>query len=203
MAPLLWLLWCSLHSLLIATPVMDFIKKLLKGRFRFYRLIFNAISLATLIPLIPYSLSIGEEPVFRWEGHWIIVKYGLLVTSIFLLVAGGRHYSLWQFLGIRQIKTGRTQQALSDYNTFDTSGILGIIRHPWYTTGILIVWARDMSLSALLINSIISAYFVVGTLLEEHKLLRVFGASYRRYQQQVSMFIPFKWLKLKLAGISG
>lgn len=203
LAPILWVLWCLLHSTLIAVPVTDFMRKTLGLRFRYYRLFFNAVSLATLIPLIAYSLLIDEAPVFRWEGLWIVGKYGLLGTSIFLFVIGGRHYSLEQLLGIRQIKTGRTGQALSDNNALDTSGILGVIRHPWYTAGILIVWARDICFSALLINSIISAYFVVGTLLEERKLLLAFGESYRKYQQQVSMFIPIKWLRAKFTRMAG
>lgn len=203
LAPLLWVLWCALHSTLIAAPVTDLMKKKLGLQFRFYRLFYNTVALVTLIPLAAYSLSIDQEPVFRWEGYWKIGKYLLLITSFFLFTAGGRHYSLGQLLGVRQIKTGRTGQLLSEFNTFDSSGVLGVIRHPWYTAGILLVWAGDMGLSALLINIVISAYFVIGTILEERKLLLAFGESYRKYQGNVSMFIPFKWLKAKFTPMSG
>lgn len=106
-----------------------------------------------------------------------------------------------QLLGIRQIKTGRANPTLSEYDTFDTSGILGAVRHPWYTAGIIVVWARDMSLSTFLVNIIINAYFVIGTILEEKKLLLEFGEKYREYRKNVSMFIPYKWLKAKIAGV--
>jgi len=198
---LLWILWCTLHSTLIATPVKDYLRKKLGDRFRFYRLFFNAASLTTLLPVVYYSIPIRQGPVFRWEGHLIIVKYLLLATSITLFVAGGRHYSLSQFLGIRQIKTGRANHTLSEYDTFHTSGILSAIRHPWYTASLMVIWARDVSLSTLLINIVISAYFVVGTILEERKLLLEFGEKYREYQKNVSMFIPYKWLKAKIAGV--
>jgi protein-S-isoprenylcysteine O-methyltransferase Ste14 len=200
-AVLLWILWCTLHSTLITTTVTDYIKRKLGKQFRFYRLFFNAVSLVTLIPVVVYSVSIQEAPVFRWEGHWVIAKYLLWVTSISLFVAGGRHYNLLQFLGIRQIKTGRTNHLLSEYDTFDTSGILSAIRHPWYTAGIISVWASDISLSTFLINIVISAYFVIGTILEERKLLQEFGEKYREYQKNVSMFIPYQWLKAKIAGV--
>ena len=196
-AVLLWALWCTLHSTLIATPVTDYLEKKLGDRFRFYRLFFNAASLATLLPVVYYSVSIPQAPIFRWEGHLMIVKYLLLATSITLFVAGGRHYSMSQFLGIRQIRTGRANPALSEYDTFATSGILRAIRHPWYTASILVIWAGDISLSTLLINIVISAYFVVGTILEERKLLLEFGERYREYQKNVSMFIPYKWSKVK------
>jgi hypothetical protein len=199
-AVLLWVLWCTLHSTLIATPVTDYLKRKLGDRFRFYRLFFNAASLATLLPVVYYSIPARQAPVFRWEGPLMIVKHLLLAASIALFIAGGKHYSMAQFLGIRQIKTGRANPALSEYDTFDTSGILSAIRHPWYTASLMFIWAGDVSLSALLINIVISGYFVVGTILEERKLLREFGEKYREYQKNVSMFIPYKWLKAKIAG---
>jgi protein-S-isoprenylcysteine O-methyltransferase Ste14 len=128
------------------------------------------------------------------------VKYLLLAASIILFIVGGRHYSMSQFLGIRQIKTGRANPALSEYGTFDTSGILSAIRHPWYTASLLFIWARDLSSSTLLINIVLTAYFFVGTILEECKLLLEFGEKYREYQKNVSMFFPYKWLKAKIVG---
>jgi protein-S-isoprenylcysteine O-methyltransferase Ste14 len=198
---ILWILWCTLHSTLITTTVTGYMKKRLGEQFRFYRLLYNIFSFATLAPLVYYSISIRQAPAFRWEGHLVILKYLLLVTSLSLFVAGGRHYSLSQLLGIHQIKTGRASQALSEYDTFNTSGILGVIRHPWYTAGIMIVWAADISLSTFLINVVISAYFVIGTILEERKLLLEFGENYREYQKNVSMFIPYKWMKARIAEV--
>jgi len=174
-------------------------KNKLGDRFRFYRLFYNTVSLVTLVPLVYYSISIRQAPVFRWEGHLVIVKYLLLATSIYLFIAGGRHYNMSQFLGIRQIKTGRANRTLSEYDSFNTSGILGALRHPWYTGAIIAVWAGDISPSTFLINMIISAYFIIGTILEERKLLLEFGEKYREYQKNVSMFIPYKWLKGKIA----
>jgi protein-S-isoprenylcysteine O-methyltransferase Ste14 len=103
-----------------------------------------------------------------------------------------------QFIGIHQIRTGQTDyHTLSEFDTFDTSGILSVIRHPWYTGGILIIWSSDMYLSTLLVNIVVSIYFVVGSFLEERKLLLAFGDRYREYQKNVSMLIPYKWLMRK------
>jgi protein-S-isoprenylcysteine O-methyltransferase Ste14 len=41
---------------------------------------------------------------------------------------------------------------------------------------------------------------VIGTILEERKLVREFGEPYREYQRNVSMFFPYKWLKARIAG---
>ena len=106
-AALFWILWCAVHSTLIAPTVTEYMKEKLGDRFRFYRLFYNIVSFVTLVPLLYYSVSIRQAPVFPWEGPLVIVKYLLLLTSIYLFVTGGRHYSLSQFLGIHQIKAGR------------------------------------------------------------------------------------------------
>ena len=194
----LWMLWCGLHSALVTITVTDYMKQKLGYQYRFYRLFYNIVSLVTIIPLLYYSITHRGPLIFRWEGSLVIVEYFLLAMSIYLFFAGARHYSLLQFLGIHQIKTGQTGQALSEYDTFDTSGILSVIRHPWYTGGIMIIWSSDIYLSSLLNNIVISVYFVIGAFLEERKLLLEFGEQYRVYQKNVSMLIPYKWLLKKV-----
>jgi protein-S-isoprenylcysteine O-methyltransferase Ste14 len=195
-----WVLWCTLHSALISTTVTDFAKKKLGGSFRFYRLFYNVVSLVTLIPLVYYSHTLREAPVFRWEGPLGIVQVFLLAVSVYLFVSGGRHYSWARFWGISQIKVGRAGSSLADSSTFVVSGIHRIIRHPWYLGGILIVWAQDMSASTILINMVISVYFMIGAVLEERKLVLEFGEKYREYQRTVSMLFPWRWLKERIEG---
>ena len=196
-----WVLWCTLHSALISTTVTNFAKKNLSGGFRFYRLFYSVVSLVTLIPLVYYSYMLREAPIFRWEGSLTIVQYVLILTSIYLFVAGGRHYSWARFWGISQIREGRADRSIADNNAFVVSGIHRIIRHPWYLAGILIVWAQDLSTSTILINMVISGYFIVGSFLEERKLVIEFGEKYREYQQTVSMLIPYRWLKARIKEV--
>jgi protein-S-isoprenylcysteine O-methyltransferase Ste14 len=80
------------------------------------------------------------------------------------------------------------------------TGILGITRHPWYLGSIIIIWVfnKHIYLSTLIINIILTVYLIVGTYLEERKLLAICGERYRNYQKKVSMLIPFKWVMAKL-----
>lgn len=199
-AVLAWALWCTLHSALISTTVTDFAKKKLDGSFRFYRLFYNVVSVVTLIPLVYYSHTLREAPVFRWEGLLRIVQVFLVTVSVYLFVAGGKHYSWVRFWGISQIKAGRVGSSLTDSSRFVVSGIHRIIRHPWYLGGILIVWAQVLSVSTILINMVISVYFIIGAILEERKLVLEFGEKYREYQQRVSMLIPWRWLKSRIVS---
>ncbi len=193
-----WVLWCTLHSTLISITVTEYIKRKMGGSFRYYRLIFNAVSVATLIPLIYYSRMIREAPVFFWEGPFAIIQVLLFATALCLFVAGGRHYSWAQFSGVAQIRSDKPDGSLCECDTFVVSGIHRIIRHPWYLGGMMIVWVENLSVSTILINIIISVYFIVGSILEERKLVRQFGEKYREYQQTVSMLFPWRWLKSKI-----
>ncbi len=195
---ILWVLWCALHSAIITTSVTGYLRTKLRDRYRYYRLFYNAVAFLTLVPLIYYSLSIDDAPIFRWQGVLIAGKYFLLLASIYLFIAAALHYRMSWFLGISQIRTGEINPTLSEDEAFDTTGLLGAMRHPWYLAGIMIVWARDISLSALLINLVISAYLVVGAILEERKLVHEFGEKYIDYQKHVSMFFPYKWLKNRI-----
>jgi methanethiol S-methyltransferase len=195
-----WVVWCALHSVLISIPATEYMKRKLGDGFRFYRLLYNAFSLVTLIPVLLYSISLRQEPIFRWGGPLAIFQYLLIAASIGLFIIGGRNYSLFQFLGIAQIKKGGADRSLSGYGQFVISGIHTAIRHPWYLGGMMIVWARDLGLSAILNNLVIDFYFVIGAILEERKLVHGFGQPYREYQKNVSMFFPYKWLKAKCSG---
>ena len=73
------------------------------------------------------------------------------------------------------------------------------IRHPWYTAVVLLLWAGDLDMAALVGNGVLTVYIVVGTLLEERKLVHEFGGAYRSYQGRVSMFVPLKWTRLRIA----
>jgi protein-S-isoprenylcysteine O-methyltransferase Ste14 len=42
---------------------------------------------------------------------------------------------------------------------------------------------------------------IVGTWLEEKKLIEEFGEKYLAYQKRVSMLLPYKWLKLKILDL--
>ena len=194
----LWIIWCFFHSLMITPVVTAYLKDKLGDRFRFYRLFFNIFALATFCPIALYSFQLKEMPIFVWDGALVIVQYGLVSFSVFLFLAGARHYSLSSFLGLAQIREGESNPTLSTRPVFATSGILGVIRHPWYAGGVLLIWSRDLGLTALIINLVLSLYLVFGAFLEERKLVKEFGDDYRHYQNRVSMLFPWKWLKKKL-----
>lgn len=187
---LLWVLWCSLHSFMISGSMVSSVKRWFGDRIRYYRVLFNMVSVLTLVPVLLYSQMLRGDVLFPWTDVWRPVQLLLIVGSLALFYSGARHYDLKQFIGIRQIKEHETKKGLTESGKLDTSGILSVVRHPWYTGGILIIWARPLDSAALVTNVILTAYLIIGTLLEEKKLMMEFGQAYRDYQKKVPMFVP-------------
>lgn len=195
---LAWAAYGALHSAMISETATGYLKRTLSDGFRFYRLFFNTVALVTLVPVLWFQHSLREAPFFRWEGVWLVPHYLLLAGGLALAVAGGRHYSLGQFIGFSQLR-GASAGGLAEGGALDSSGVLGLVRHPWYTAVVLLIWSGDLDLAALVGNTVLTAYIVVGTLLEERKLVHEFGDVYRDYQARVSMFLPLKWIRSRFA----
>ena len=195
---LLVIAWCVLHSVMISVSVTEYLKNRLGPIFRFYRLFFNLVAILTLVPVALFAYSTQTQVIFHWNGYMRIGQVILLGIAVLLFFLGGRHYDARQFLGIKQIREGTSNKVITDTGELDTSGVLGITRHPWYLATILFIWARQLDVSAILVNVILTSYLIVGTYLEEKKLVREFGEKYLAYQKRVSMLIPYKWLKSKI-----
>ena len=192
---LLWIAWCAIHSGMISLTTTEYLKRRLGAGYRFHRLFFNIFAVVTVFPLFAYTESLQGPVVFRWQGLLAGVQVLLLALSAVLFLAGAWQYDLLQFCGIRQIPTGSSHHGLSETEKFNASGILSVTRHPWYLGGILFVWTADRNLdtATLVMNTILTAYLIVGAILEERKLLKQFGDEYLVYQKSVPMLVPLPW----------
>jgi len=199
----LWIAWCVLHSAMISISVTDYLQQKAGQAFRFYRLTFNMVALLTLVPVAMYERAIHGHWAFWWQGSNVFFQIMLLAVAFLLFFAGARHYDFFQFVGFRQIKGGASGMTLSKAEDLDTTGILGIIRHPWYAGSIIVIWGRDLTRAAVVTNIILTIYLIVGAYLEERKLAIEYGQKYRIYQQKVPMFIPCKFSKSKTGKEGG
>jgi protein-S-isoprenylcysteine O-methyltransferase Ste14 len=67
------------------------------------------------------------------------------------------------------------------------------VRHPFYFFILLLIWSTPvLTLDRLLFNVLWTLWIVLGTHLEEKDLVREFGETYRRYQQNVPMLLPWR-----------
>jgi len=150
--------WCVLHSAMISVTVTEYLQKRLGHTFRFYRLFFNVVSALTLIPVVLYASSARTEPIFCWDGYLRIIQVLLLGTAALLFFLGASCYDAAQLLGFKQIREGTSNNGMTDAGELDTSGVLSIVRHPWYLATILLIWVKPLDISAIHVNVILTSY---------------------------------------------
>jgi protein-S-isoprenylcysteine O-methyltransferase Ste14 len=184
--------WCALHSTLIGSRWTAWLEARLGERYRFYRIAFNAIALATLVPVLMLERALGGPLLVGGGPTGLVVRAGLLAAAGVLFALGAREYDMKSFLGTRQLRRGSDGKTLTASGGLHTAGILGWIRHPWYTGAMAFIWSRSLDAATLVVNVVLTVYLIVGAYLEERKLVREFGDDYRRYQREVGMFLPYR-----------
>lgn len=187
---LLWIAWCALHSLLIDSRVQHVIRRLI-GRFApTYRLLYVLVSGVTLLPLLWYQETLPSRLLLPASLPLLLFQGGLLLYGAVMFVLGAQVYDLRTFLGIRQWQ-GRGEAGPGPDLVFHSNGILARVRHPWYSGGIALIWGLGAVTDVFLLTRLLlTAYLIVGTLLEEQRLIAELGSRYRVYRRAVPMLIP-------------
>lgn len=188
----LWIAYCLLHSFLVSTSFTNLLTRLLMKYYAFYRIFFVSFSLALLIPLIRYTDEFDSNIIITYSSPWNIVRNVLLLGSLSLFFwAFFFDYDSLSFFGIRQILNFGKEKKINHSGDLKKSGLLGVVRHPMYFALIIALWSSTFTLANIIVNIILTAYVIMGTILEERKLILEFGDAYVKYQQEVPMLIPF------------
>lgn len=183
-------LWCVLHSLLITHAARRLVRRLFPRWHVFDRVVYVAFSALGLAVLFAWLRTLPEVVLWEWTGWWHGVRWLGLAEAAVLLWLGLREYDGRAFLGLRQMQAWAAGRSPAE-TPLRTSGILGVIRHPWYTaTLILLVFCLDVTDVNLVWRLVFAAYVLVGTELEERKLLRDLGPRYAAYRGRVPRFFP-------------
>ena len=189
--------WCLVHSLLLAETISAPIKRGLGPWACWYRLGYNLLAIVSLVPLV-LLLKVRPGPtLFAWSGWLAPIRYALLLSALACFYLGGRSYDYGIFSGIRQIRTGADSVLLGKEIGFSRRGILGMMRHPWYGGGVLLLWSlhREYGETTAWAYGLFTLYLLGGAFWEERRLAARFGEPYLAYQREVSMFFTWKWLK--------
>ncbi len=193
-----WILWCGSHSMLAADLIKQRVCSRLQISSSCYRLFYNGIALLTLAPVLYWSADLPGAPLLVWDGPWRLLQWCIWLVAGGLVWSGLRIYPLAEFLGVDGLRRSAT---LSNKQVLITDGVLGMVRHPWYLAVFLLLWSRDLNASGLVSSFVLSAYLMVGAILEERRLARRFGRLYADYCRRVPMLVPWRWLLLKMASI--
>jgi methanethiol S-methyltransferase len=188
----IWAGYCFLHSFLISIKVTNFLTRVLKNYYAFYRLFYVLISLVLLIWVINIPTQLDNEIVITNAPPWSVIRQILTWGSLLMFFwAFFFNYDSLSFFGIRQILSFGKVKQINPSGEIKKNGLLSVTRHPMYLALIIFLWCQTFSMAEIVVNSILTIYVIIGTVLEEKKLVLEFGDAYRKYQQEVPMLIPF------------
>lgn len=191
----LWCLFFLLHSLLATIRMKSWVAGRLPWLMPAYRLLYNGVALAALWPLIILMRRWGGEVLWRWEGGAALISNGVALLAAAGFLWSLRGYDMGEFMGLRQLRLGI--RTVKDQESFKLTPLHRIVRHPWYFLLLAYLWTREMDQAFLTSAVCWSLYLVVGSRLEEGRLIALHGEVYRRYRKLVPGLAPLPWRFLR------
>lgn len=183
-------LWCALHTLLLGDATAGVLRRFGPRTAAWHRLLYNGFAGLSLLPLLQLYRSHPGRLLWAWHGLWQLPRLLLLLAAAALLVAGARAYDNRTFLGLRQLDAVRSGRSVPP-DRFSRNGVLGRVRHPYYAAGLAALAAGlDFTTTNVVWRGVFVLYLLVGTVLEERRLLQRFGDDYRDYRRATPAYLP-------------
>ncbi|WP_053062167.1 methyltransferase family protein [Desulfovibrio sp. TomC] len=188
--------WAVLHSLSMSRHGKLMLSRFLGPRFAFYRLGFTVVSLASfgltlaLLPHLPQTL-------YHAHGLAAWTLWTIRLAAILFFLSTFKAFDLWEFTGIRQAALYPAGIIGPDGETAPSAELIvtgpyRIVRHPMYLAAVAYLFADPvMTLERVLFATFALAYFLVGSIFEERRLLAAFGLPYRAYQETTPRLVPW------------
>jgi protein-S-isoprenylcysteine O-methyltransferase Ste14 len=162
-------------------------KSLLRPRSHgFYRFFAFELLLILILSNIEYWI---EDPFSLHQ----LIAWVLLSASLILAVHG--FYLLWMIGKPQGAVQGSSDLGFENTSNLVTIGAYQYIRHPLYSSLLLIDWGTFFKHTSLLSGSLalaVSAFLIATSKAEEKENITRFGDEYACYQKKTKMFIP--WL---------
>jgi protein-S-isoprenylcysteine O-methyltransferase Ste14 len=168
---LLYISWTSIHA---------------PGSHGFYRFFAWEFIAALLVQNFEY----WTVNPFAW---YQVISWILLFTSLIPLIFGVRTL-------INQGKPAKQRIGEEQLLAFEkttrlvTSGIYQWIRHPLYSSLLLLTWGiffKSISLTGIFLSVVASLFLLLTARADEAECTRFFGPAYLDYMQKTKRFIPF------------
>lgn len=196
---LAWLGYALLHSALAMTRTKRALTRRWPAAARGYRLAYNGLALLLLAPPIWLTYAARGEPLWVWHGIFGWLANGVVGAALIGFVLTLGHYSTAHFLGTLQWRMAATDAV--DEAPLAFSPLHRFVRHPWYFLALLLIWTRDMDAAHLISAVVLSVYLVLGSRIEERRLIAAYGETYRRYRRKVPALVPLPWRSLPRAAL--
>lgn len=184
-----------IHSLLASSRLKQFLFSRFQMLRFYYRLIYNFIALVTF-SLFWFYAPVPDLLLYSVSGPLRWVMHAVQLAGALGLYFSLRRVGTGYFSGLQQMKDA--SNASTNYHLDEPvqqqlvfSGPFRYVRHPLYSFSLLILFFHPvMSLKWALFSLCSLLYFVMGSRLEERKLIARFGQRYASYRREVPALIP-------------
>lgn len=184
-----WVVYGGIHSTLASSRIKNRLSETFPRLTPYYRFAYNL--LAVLLLLIPAGLMSLDKSaaIFAWRYPFNWLAHFAALAAIGGFLWSLKYYDLREFVGFPD--AGRPGGF--EISALKISSLHRFVRHPWYFFMLVIIWTRDMNPTQLVSAVVITLYLIVGSRLEENKLIAQFGNRYRNYRRRVGGLIPLPW----------
>ena len=183
------------HSLTAGLASKERLKNILGERFveGWYRLAYNILSGITLLPALVLVALLPDKVLYQVTMPWALLMVGLQLLGLLGLVGAFFLFDMLRFVGIRQALAYLANDPLPlPSEPLQIRGFYTLTRHPLYFFSLVVIWLSPvMTFNTLLFNIGATLYIVIGSLIEEGRMERVYGDEYRDYRRRVSWLIPW------------
>lgn len=183
---LAWSGYFALHSLMASEAVKRSVRSAWPAWFARYRIIYNLLALILLVPLVRWTLS-GNDLLVQ-QGYaikWAALP--LFAAAAYVFYRAVREMDVAEFMGFSPERPNGEGGLL-------TTGMYAHVRHPLYFATLLLfagllIWLPTAEMAVSTVAVVI--YLVIGSRLEERKLIARFGEEYLTYRNRVKSLIPY------------
>ena len=139
-----------------------------------------------------FLLNVEQWFVQPFSWHQLIA-WALLIISLIPLILGVRALR-GRGKPAEQRESDPSLLAFEKTTALVTSGIYHYIRHPLYSSLLLLAWGiffKDLSLPAVVLALAATGFLVLTARADEAECIRFFGPIYQEYMQKSKMFLPY------------
>lgn len=184
-----WIVFGILHSVLASDSWKSHVQKVMGIYFKWYRPLYSLLAFIQIGLLLWFQFTIESPLLWSYSNPWLYLPaLALLVAGLIIMAISIKKYFL-NLSGIDVLLNIEPDRSLQ------VRGMHRYVRHPLYLGTLLFIWGLALLLPLVahfMSATIITLYTLIGTRLEEKKLLAEYGEEYAAYSKKVPMIIPLK-----------
>jgi protein-S-isoprenylcysteine O-methyltransferase Ste14 len=182
-------LWGLVHSWLASLQAKELAHNSLGVNVmeQFYRLAYNIFAVLSFLPVVALPVLLPDQRLYRIHLPWLLLTFAIQALAALTVFIGVMQTGPLDFAGFRQLFRLPDDRPPG----LVIHGLYRYVRHPLYAAGIVFLWLSprmSVNLVALFIG--LSAYLVIGAIVEERKLVHQYGQAYLDYRRRTPMLIP-------------